>query len=274
MRRSLALLALVLVEAIVLHLVWCTFCLWVGELDFPALSGRPDLFFEFPRSISSALALYAVPVGVSLATAAFIAPLAPPMRLARGGRSLRSSVIGAAFVGGGLVLGVGFVLLDLPQRATGQGIEFFSSELNFVLAFFAVLGISWAAWTAVLWRYENRSDHSAAARMLRVILAGSLIELAIAVPAYAYMRSKESCWCGLGTFWALACGVAGLFFVAGPGALLIWYRRTGRWIGRGERRCGACGYPRAPGAGRVCPECGGEWLAGATKLERRATDGI
>ena len=278
MLRVILLIVVALMQAMLLHVVWCALCTWFGEVEFPAWVEVGDLILERPGSISAALALYGVPVGVAIATVVFIAPMAPARRLSEHGRSLRSSVIAAAFIGGGLTLGLAFVLLDLPQRATRKGVEFFSTEWEFLVAVVVVLAVSWALWTLLLWRYAHRTDGSTASRLLKIILGGSIIELSIAIPAYAYMRSKESCWCGLGTFWALACGLAGLFFVTGPGALLLWYHRTHRWVGRFDRHCAKCGYPRAPGGGSVCPECGGAWiktpLPSDTRRNERATDGI
>ncbi len=262
--RALLLVTVALIQGAVALLVLIAVNAWFGELTFPGIGGTDWLIRDPPDSLEQFLFVYGMPLGVALASAAFIAPLAPPVRLRATGRTIRSSVIAAGFIGGGLAFGATAALMELiVLLTTGDPIGGHPVGIGPLLASIGlVVAIGWIAWTAALWKYSRRADHSAAARILSLVFRGSLIELGIAIPAYAYARSREECYCGLATFWALCCGVGGLLFVAGPGALLLWYRRRGQWVDEGTTTtCPKCGYRRAAGAGPRCPECGAAWGA-------------
>ena len=263
-RRFLLLVAVAVVEAILLLFFWATVCAWVGELEFPSLDHAANVLSEsVPDSVSLALFIYGLPVGVALASVAFVAPFSPPIRVRASGRPLRTSVIAASFIGAGLAFGALAALLEvaLVLRGGQPLSERFHGEFEFLTAFALVIAVGWTLWTIALWKYSRRGVRTAASRLLSLIFRGTLIELAIAIPAYAYVRRREDCYCGLGTFWALACGLGGLLFTAGPGALLLWYRRTGAWIDASPTCCAQCGYRRVEGSGSRCPECGAEWSA-------------
>lgn len=263
--RILILAGAAIVEAAMLLVFWAVFCGWVGELAFPSLDHAVDLLSDgVPDSAAGALFVLGLPVFVALASVLFIAPMAPPIRLNAEGRSLRSSVIAAAFIGGGLAFGAMAAVLEVALMLSGRNImDQFHDEWSFLGSMALVVALGWGIWTAVLWKHSRRRDANAVARIRSLIFRGTLVELAIAVPAYAWTRSREECYCGLGTFWALACGLGGLLFLAGPGAFILWHRRRGEWLPAMRTSCPKCGYRRVEGAGSRCPECGFEWATPA-----------
>lgn len=279
MLRWLVLAVVAVVEAILLYVAWMFIANWIGELQVPSWRVVGEGIRDLPRDGALAALIVGMPIGVALATVAFIAPLAPPMRLRSSPQSMYMSVIAAAFIGGGLAFGAIVAIVETALLLAGHApiAERFDGSGMFLVAVAMIVVLGWLVWTTILWRWGDRADHSRAARLLRVILGGSAIEFAIVIPAYAYARSKESCFCGLASFWALACGLGGLFFVAGPGALLIWYRQTGRWVDHRATNCPRCRYPRSDGSGSRCPECGAAWLPlheSPAETKGRATDGI
>lgn len=270
MTRLLALALVAIIEGVILFFVWVSICVWAGALEFPGFDEMSRFVRVLPGTPGEVLLVYGMPVGVSLATVAFLAPLVPRVRLRRRATPIWPSVFAAAFIGGALAFGLFFslfecaILAGVAARPGG-----WSSEWSLVGALCGLLAIGWAIWTAILWRYGRRADHSAASKLLRIVAGGTAVELAITIPAYVWARGRDECYCALFSFWGLACGIGALFFLAGPGAFLIWHRRAGLWYVRDRAaRCQRCGYLRAAGLGDRCPECG-EFFG-----ERRATDGI
>ena len=66
-----------------------------------------------------------------------------------------------------------------------------------------VMGALWAAWSvafAVYWRSLDR--HTALSRVFRFLLAGTVLEMLLSVPAHAWVLSRrgEECYCQRGTW--------------------------------------------------------------------------
>ena len=121
------------------------------------------------------------------------------------------------------------------------------------------LVVVWTFWTTVLLLAMKRSPAGWLGRTVRWLLAGSLLELAVALPLYLIVRRKYDCWCSLPSFWAVAGGMVGVLSLAGPGTVLLWRARRGLPTDGWGDRCMICGYQRAKDAGPRCPECGTRW---------------
>lgn len=193
----------------------------------------------------------------SAAQVAFVAPLVGPPRLTSEGRSLRASVAGAAAIGGLLAVAA---LLTIQQsillvRGGEQSIDGLGRMTEILVI--PLLLLAWIAsgaiWMIVLRKAARSRDPNGLAGLLRILLAGTCIELVLSIPLYALARRRESCYCSLPTFWSIISGTAALVWMCGPWAVL-WLTREYR---RGWRRaqCGRCGYPRQSGS-PCCSECG------------------
>lgn len=264
MARVAAIAGVVVVQTLLAAVVWAFIWAAFGELsnvleEWGKILGtmgsglfRPSQFGDDPLWAL----LYLPPLAAGICSGAFLLPLAGPLALSERPRSMRGSVIAAGFIAGGLVAGGVFALAEFMALLIRGEPGAFTETWQVWTTLAAFLAIGWVAWTTLLWRYGERMDHGAARRLLRLLFRGTLLELAVVVPAYAWARSRENCYCALSSFWGLAAGVTGLFFLTGPGAFLLWARRTGRWQ---SHSCPGCGYLKGPAGTGRCPECGQAW---------------
>jgi hypothetical protein len=94
-----------------------------------------------------------------------------------------------------------------------------------------VMMLLWAAWTwafSVYWRSLER--YTALRRAFRWLVAGTILELLVAVPAHAWIVStrKQDCYCELGTYTGVAFGCTAALWLFGPGAFLLFLRERRR----------------------------------------------
>jgi hypothetical protein len=94
-----------------------------------------------------------------------------------------------------------------------------------VWAVLGLVGVLWLAWSILFAFYGGKRDKGLMPRVVRFLLAGSILELLVAVPTHAIARWRGYCCAGFGTFWGLATGVTVLLLAFGPGVLLLFVRR-------------------------------------------------
>lgn len=86
--------------------------------------------------------------------------------------------------------------------------------------------ISWAIWGGLFALMCRRGDrYRRLRRMLRLLIAGSLLDLLIATPVHAVAARQESCYCGLGSYTGLVLGATALLWTFGPGVTLLIVRQ-------------------------------------------------
>ena len=139
-----------------------------------------------------------------------------PVTPSPGGKSpLGPRVIAAAFLGGLFIAIPLLASVDLyyylSAKADPKG---FNSE-PYVLGALAVLVASWLIWTPIL-LHRSRGQADAVERFVGKNIAGSAVGMALCLPWYFVLRRKQSCFCGLGTFWALVLGLWSLLVIGGP----------------------------------------------------------
>jgi hypothetical protein len=123
-------------------------------------------------------------------------------------------VIAAAFLGGLFVAIPLFASIDLYYLSDKADPKGFSAE-PYALAVLAVWVLSWLVWTPIL-LHRSRGQADAVERFVGRNIAGSAVGLALTLPWYFVLRRKQSCYCGLGTFWALVLGLWSLLVIGGP----------------------------------------------------------
>lgn len=123
-------------------------------------------------------------------------------------------------------------------------------------AFVGIMLAGWAFWFLVFALVGGGQQWGRRfGRMYRTLIAGTVLELLITLPIDAQVRRRTQCYCGEGTFYALAIGLTAVLWVFGPGvAILFVVRRQHRLAGSG--RCLQCGYDLRGLDTARCPECG------------------
>jgi hypothetical protein len=123
------------------------------------------------------------------------------------------------------------VLMELPgwwvRLTTQNGI---GSRQHFALVWI-VMPLLWAGWAWIFHRYGHSLErYTALQRVFRWLLAGTVLELIVAVPAHAWIlsRRQEDCYCELGTYTGVAFGCTAALWLFGPGAILLFLRERRR----------------------------------------------
>jgi len=131
-------------------------------------------------------------------------------------RTLWFPLLGSGMLAGILVLGGGMALWEWLK---------FTSDASG----WAVVGIaacSWALWAFVFWRMAAASDPaSVASKLHRWLLAGSVLELLVAVPTHIVVRQRRECCAGIATGLGICAGMAVMLLSFGPSVGFLYYRR-------------------------------------------------
>jgi len=93
---------------------------------------------------------------------------------------------------------------------------------------------SWLLWTLVLWRMGERLLDPAG-RIYRWLVAGSVLELLIAIPSHVIVRQRHECCAPMVTGLGIAAGFAILLMSLGPGTLFLYRARMRRLRPRENR---------------------------------------
>tara|TARA_B100000315_G_C14560921_1_gene580550 strand:- start:279 stop:944 length:666 start_codon:yes stop_codon:yes gene_type:complete len=89
-----------------------------------------------------------------------------------------------------------------------------------------VLVVMWLFWAWFFYRLSLKNDHKTLIdKICNILFKGSILELLVAIPTHIYVRSKDYCCAGMGTFVGIAIGIAVMLFSFGPGVLFLYYKR-------------------------------------------------
>jgi hypothetical protein len=163
-----------------------------------------------------------IPVGIAISvlivgqTSLIFVPVRVASRRPMTRRSLWFPLLGSGMLAGILVLGGGFALWEWLK---------FTSDASG----WAVVGIaafSWVLWSFIFWRMAAATDPaSIASRLHRWLLAGSVLELLVAVPTHIAVRQRRECCAGIATGLGICAGVAVMLLSFGPSIGFLYYRR-------------------------------------------------
>ena len=134
-------------------------------------------------------------------------------------RSLWIPLLGSGLLAALLAIGGGVALVEF---ANGAG----ESSGQFMPVVFGTAGAVWLGWTLVFWLMSwRRTTDAVGARLHRWLLAGSVLELLVAVPTHVVVRRREECCAGVGTAFGICAGVAVMVMAFGPSVAFLYYRR-------------------------------------------------
>jgi len=139
-----------------------------------------------------------------------------PVTPSTGGNSpLGPRVIAAAFLGGLFIAIPLLASVDLYYLSAKADPKRDFDSAPYIIGALAVWVVSWLIWTPIL-LHRSRGQADAVERFVGKNIAGSAVGLALCLPWYFVLRRKQSCFCSLGTFWALVLGLWSLLVIGGP----------------------------------------------------------
>lgn len=193
----------------------------VIALAFPKASRPELLYFEWGYWVwvafitLCALLLIAAPVRLARARSRSRRPVT--LTIGATGLLLTLLVFGAAF-------SIGEVLAH-DHAAAWLGNDGTTAIYRLVGATLAL----WALWAVALYWVTRRAAPLAAARTVaRTLLAGSILELLVAVPSHIIVRGRDECCAGLYTALGLVTGISVMLLAIGPGVFFLYRERMAR----------------------------------------------
>ncbi len=149
--------------------------------------------------------------------------LVVPVRVA-GGRSVSRRwivwpVLAACVLLAVLFAAMGLAVWETVQHTSGTGTEH-------VLYAIGAVGVVWLGWAFLFGFYTgNREPKTFLSRLVKFLIAGSILELLVAVPTHVLARVRGYCCAGFLTFWGLAAGLSVMLVAFGPATFLLFARR-------------------------------------------------
>jgi len=144
------------------------------------------------------------------------------------GRPMRTAVLVAAFMAALITMGMGASLLDLTRSN-------WLDKIGSLTGFYTIIGVLWMGWAVIFYLHWRQHDRwTRLTWMINSLIAGSILELMVAIGVYAWNPQNENCWCARGAYTGLIFGATVMIWLFGPGIILLWlYRqeraaRTGR----------------------------------------------
>ncbi len=256
-RRGLLIAGLIF-ELCAVAWAFAPYVLWLFNVDWNAAGflGTPLFVPESSETLylcSSLLVvgLLLISQGIFLRPGRLLA-----IRLTDRGRPLRGSVIVAAAMAMFLTVGA-FALIAEGFGWWGRLLERKDnwSTGTTLPAIWIGMAVIWAIWAWVFFNYWKNGDrYTQLGRMLRALIAGSLLEAIVAAPVQAYVTHKDKCYCERGSYTTLVFSGIVLFWAFGPAIVLLYLREHYRRA-RLFPHCRTCGYDLRGGQA-ICPECG------------------
>ena len=283
-RIALQLLALLL-GWMMMVLVLATALVLLSE-DAPDLASIADILLQFPPEDEFASILLIPAAIIILIQFLLVLPLARPLRKNGTPRSPWYAAVAVGLLWALLVGGLVTLAAELPRLplaleivAPGEGYDPAEEADRTVDGLvpwlypvvLVMMLLTWITWTIVLLAAIRTGSQNWLGRSVRWLIAGSGIELALALPLYLLVRRRFDCWCALPSLWSTCLALVSMLALTGPGFVLLHRRRKGAAAGNWVDRCLLCGYRRRPGVGACCPECGIRWGRFTTEDATRAS---
>ena len=152
------------------------------------------------------------------------------IRLTTEGRPLKTSIFAAGLMATLLTTGGITLLLELPdwwQPLQGdKNGGFYTYSIPII---WAVMLVIWAIWAWIFFIYWKQGDrYTQSGKMIRGLVAGSILEIIVAVPVHIWATRQRECYCCRGTYTTLILASTVLIWAFGPGIILLYMREKYR----------------------------------------------
>lgn len=122
-----------------------------------------------------------------------------------------------------------FYLWSFAAAIFGDGGYIFDSLFSLKM-FVWWLGL-WCFWGSLFYWYY-RTSSGIVNKAVSWLLAGSVLELLIAVPAHVIVRHRDDCSAPVVTSWGIVTGIAVMLLCFGPGVLTLYKKRIDGYTAR------------------------------------------
>jgi hypothetical protein len=140
-------------------------------------------------------------------------------------RPMKRAAISAALAATLLSIGVSFSIVDLIKQDFFTELEDPSALWHYLVLLIPVA--VWVVWSVIFIVYLRQGDHyNRAGKIIRGLIAGSVLELFVAVPVYA--TRQDDCYCARGSYAGLVFGGTVLLWAFGPAIFLLFIREKQR----------------------------------------------
>jgi hypothetical protein len=167
-------------------------------------------------------------------------------RLTTVARPLKTAVVSAALMAMLLSIGLGSLVLEIPgwwMAFLEYGSDNGSGATWGMIGVWGAMLFLWAFWACVFFVYWRQGDrYTQLGKMIRGLVAGSLLEFFVAIPAHVWATRQRGCYCATGTYTTLVFAGTVLLWAFGPGICLLYWREKYRrekllsaWEGGPER---------------------------------------
>ena len=148
------------------------------------------------------------------------------VRLTTEGRPLKTSVFAAGVMA--MLLTTGFVSLLLEFPNWWKPIME-SDDMLIIASVYGTMLIIWGIWAWIFFIYWKQGDrYTQLGKMIRGLVAGSILEIMVAVPVHIWATRQRECYCCRGTYTTLVLAGTVLIWAFGPGIILLYMREKCR----------------------------------------------
>jgi hypothetical protein len=152
------------------------------------------------------------------------------IRMATVGKPLKTSVFAAGLMAALLTTGFITFLLEFPnwwERFMGNADDGWHPLRP--IAVWSVILVIWGIWTWIFFIYWRQGDrYTQLGKMIRGLVAGSILKTIIAVPVHIWATRQRECYCCRGTYTTLILAATVLIWAFGPGIVLLYMREKRR----------------------------------------------
>ncbi|MCK4887607.1 MAG: hypothetical protein KAS96_09485 [Planctomycetes bacterium] len=134
-------------------------------------------------------------------------------------RPMKKAAIAAAFAVTLLITGLGYSILDLFS------VKIPNSPIN-IFEYLILLSplILWIFWSIIFCVYYRQTDYYTwASRIIRGLIAGSVLELFVSIPIF--VTREDDCYCDRGSYAGIVFGATVLLWAFGPAVFLLFLRQ-------------------------------------------------
>lgn len=152
------------------------------------------------------------------------------VQLAGSGRPMKAALVTAAFLAMLLTAGLILTLLEVfDADITGKifdGLDDSDKGTVPLIGFYLACLLVWLLWTVIFFVYWKQDRQTTGTgRIVAALLAGSILELFVAIGVYAWNPNEEDCWCARGSYTGLVFGATVMIWAFGPGLILLFLKK-------------------------------------------------